>query len=124
MKIKPLLILLLFILALGFVAPSCYYDKEETLYPFTKCDTVNVTYSQTVVPILTANCYVCHSTGNQQSTIILDTYGGVREVALNGKLIPAIEQTGPFPMPKSGSKLDPCSIDKIKKWVNDGAPQN
>jgi hypothetical protein len=124
MTIKHLFILSVFILGFAFLFPSCYYDKEETLYPFKKCDTTNVTYSQTIVPILSGNCYVCHFTGNQQTSIVLDTWAGAHAVAVSGKLVPAIEQTGPFPMPKTGSKLDPCSINQIKKWVNEDAPQN
>jgi hypothetical protein len=123
MTIKHLFILSVFILGFAVLFPSCYYDKEETLYPFKKCDTTNVTYTQTIVPILSANCYVCHYTGSQQTSIWLDTYEGVNAMVLSGQLIPAIEQTGPFPMPKSGSKLDACSINQIIKWVNDGAHQ-
>jgi len=103
---------------------SCYYDKEDKLYPFLACDTTNVTYSQTIAPIMTANCNICHFTGSQTINIPLDTWAGVNAVVQNGKLLPAIEQTGPFPMPKSGSKLDPCTIGKIQKWINQGAPNN
>ena len=124
MRVKHLFIFILFSLVLGFLFPSCYYDKEETLYPFLKCDTTQVTYSQTIVPILSANCYVCHSTGSSESSVILDTWAGLQVVVTNGKLIPAIDQTGPFPMPKGGSMLDACTIAKIKKWVANGAPDN
>lgn len=124
MTLKNLLFLLIFILVFGMLFPSCYYDKEETLYPFQRCDTTNVTYSQTIVPILSANCYVCHITGNPTSPVVLDSYTNVLIYVTNGKLIPAIDHTGPFQMPKGGSMLEVCAIEKIKRWVTNGAPNN
>jgi mono/diheme cytochrome c family protein len=124
LTLKNLLILFLFFIAFVMLFPSCYYDKEETLYPFQKCDTAHVTYSQTIVPIFSANCIVCHTSNNPGGNVALDSYAGSQVVAANGKLIPAIDHTGPFPMPKGGSILDQCSIDMIKKWVAGGALDN
>jgi hypothetical protein len=124
MTLKKTAAYLISFIALGMLFPSCYYDKEETLYPFQKCDTTNVTYTQTIVPILTANCYSCHTAGNPLTTTKLDTYDGIFAVATNGKLVPAVDQTGPKPMPGNGSKLDDCSIQRIKRWVANGAKNN
>ena len=110
MTVKKVFVLFIFILALGMLFPSCYYDKEETLYPFQKCDTTHITYSQTIVPILSSNCYVCHITGNPTSPVVLDSYTNVLIYVTNGKLIPAIDHTGPFQMPKGGSMLPDCTI--------------
>ena len=124
MIMKKIFVLFIFILVLGMFIPSCYYDKEQTLYPFLKCDTTHVTYTQTIVPILSANCLVCHNTALQEGNVILDTWAGIQVVITNGKLIPAIDHTGPYQMPKGGSMLDACSIEKIKRWVANGAPNN
>ena len=124
MTLKNVLFLLIFILVFGILFPSCYYDKEDSLYPFQRCDTTNVTYSQTIVPILSDNCLVCHNVGNPESTVKLDTWAGVKIYVTNGKLIPAIDHTGPYPMPKLGSMLDICSIERIQRWVANGAPNN
>ena len=40
------------LLFLTVATTSCYYDKEEILYPQSVCDTTNVTYSSSVVSIL------------------------------------------------------------------------
>jgi hypothetical protein len=124
MTVKKVFVLFIFILALGMLFPSCYYDKDETLYPFLKCDTSHVTYSQTIVPILSANCLVCHGSANPQGGVILDSWTSIQVVVTNGKLIPAIDHTGPFQMPKGGSMLEECTIEKIKRWVANGAPNN
>ena len=64
------------LLLISFTLSGCYYDKENELYPSprTVCDTTNVTYSKSIVPIMVANCNVCHSTALQQGYIITDNY--------------------------------------------------
>jgi len=106
---------------------SCYYDKAEELYPNTaiNCDTATVTYAAVIKPIIDKNCATsgCHSDAYANG-YDLSYYAGLEAVANNGKLIESIEQTGASPMPQGAPKLDACTIEQIKKWVNDGAPNN
>jgi mono/diheme cytochrome c family protein len=121
---KKNIILLIIILGSFTLVPSCYNDKEDALYPFQKCDTTHVTYSQTVSSILSNNCLTCHTSANPLGNVNLDSYAAVKVYVTNGKLIPSIDHTGPYPMPKGGSMLPSCSIAQIKQWVIDGAPNN
>ncbi|TAL81792.1 MAG: hypothetical protein EPN88_00285 [Bacteroidetes bacterium] len=104
---------------------SCYYDNEEALYPYLNntCDTNNVTFSGTIVPILTNNCYSCHSHVNAAfgGNIHLESFNEV--VTNSAKLIVAIKQTGAKPMPPSG-KLKVCSITQIDIWIRNGMFNN
>ncbi|MCX6243160.1 MAG: cytochrome c [Bacteroidetes bacterium] len=124
MTIAKIIRLIIPLYAIITLLPSCYYDKEETLYPFKACDTTNVTYSQTVAPIIATNCNTCHSGQNPTGKINLDSWPSLTVSVNNGKLVPAIEHTGPFPMPQGGSKLSDCDISRIKKWISNGAPDN
>lgn len=107
---------------------SCYYDNEEELYPSViTCDTITVTYSATIAPILTTNCNGCHNTASASASgggVILDTYSQASTYALSGKLFGVVSHTSGSPMPKGGAKIDDCSIAKIKKWAAAGAPNN
>ena len=104
---------------------SCYYDKEEELYPGVVCDTSAVTFTNDVLPIMNASCNGCHSTSSALGGIVLDNYGSVSTQALNGKLYNSVEQiNGASPMPKGGTKLDVCKINKIRIWIAAGAPNN
>lgn len=121
-RLTPWLILLFF----SILLIRCQYDNEEELYGGSdNCDTSNVTYSQTVKPILTNNCYSCHSASNANSFgegINLETYSELITVANNGRLLGAIEHSSGYdPMPLGGNKLDDCTIEKIKAWINNGA---
>lgn len=87
------------------------------------CETTNVSFGAFVQPLIQAKCQGCHSGSAPQGGIDLTTYGGVRTVALNGKLYAALTRTSNW-MPRGGAQLDDCSLDKIKAWVDAGAPQN
>jgi len=40
------------------------------------------------------------------------------------RIIGAINHDDGFsPMPKGGSKVSDCDIDKMTQWINDGAPE-
>jgi len=122
-NIIALLALGLFVIAISNT--GCYYDKEEILYPQTVCDTTNVTYSSSVVPILLSNCTVCHGGNTPSAGIKLDTYADVKIQVTNGRLWGAVSQAISFsPMPKNAAKMSTCNLTKIKKWIDAGAPNN
>ncbi len=104
---------------------SCYYDDEETLYPPTDCITVGMKYQADIVPIISNNCYVCHSTAAHLGDVVLDNYTQVKKYVDSGQLMGAINrEPGYSPMPQDGPKLNDCSIEKIESWIADGAPNN
>lgn len=106
---------------------GCYNDNEYDLYPFSSspCDSTNVSYSKTIVPVMNSHCNVCHSTNVQSGNVITDTYEGLSTQASNGNLWGVVNwENGYIPMPKGGSKLPACDLAKIKNWINQGAPNN
>ncbi|MEI6190061.1 MAG: hypothetical protein WCP61_06545 [Chitinophagia bacterium] len=121
-----------FILLVGIILFSaCYYDKKDQIYPqvvVTTCDTTNITYGVTVTNILVSNCTSCHgaTTANLSGGgILLNSYAAVKPYVTNGKLINSILQNGQASaMPKNGTKLDVCTINKMILWVNKGALNN
>ncbi len=107
----------------------CQYNNEEAMYGKNEnCDTGNVTYSQTIKPLLTNNCYSCHSANNANSFgegINLESFIELVSVANSSRLIGALEHLpGYDAMPSGGTKLDDCAIEKIKVWINSGALNN
>jgi mono/diheme cytochrome c family protein len=79
-----------------------------------------------VVPVLTSNCYVCHSgAATAGAGIKLDNYASVKVQVNNGRLLGSIEHKPGFsPMPKGGAKMQDCDIAKIRTWIKAGAPNN
>ena len=117
--------LLIIIIAAALTQTGCYYDKHELLNPDNTCDTTAVTFSRTVVPVLNANCTGCHSGTNAPNGVRLDTYAGVKPLAMSGILIGVITHAPGFAlMPKNGTILSDCNIAKIKKWIAAGILNN
>jgi hypothetical protein len=122
------LIILSSISVISYFIVSCYYDNEEALYPKldTSCDTTNITFSGTVVPILQDDCYACHSNKNagaNGNNVFLEDYADVKANA--SKIQASIKHSpGPSPMPKNGGKIKDCSINQFDIWVRNGMPDN
>jgi hypothetical protein len=108
-----------------FIVSSCYYHKEDVLYG-TNCDTTNVTYSSTIKTLLNNyGCLGCHIGGNPPGGINLETYPNVKTMIDNGRLYGAITHSPGFrPMPDGAAQMSPCDINKVKAWINAGAPNN
>ena len=110
------------------VFSGCHYDKAELVYPqAANCDATNASYSMDVLPILTANCYTCHSgTASASGGRKFDDYTLLKNNFVNtGKLVLAVTHSpGATPMPFNQPKMADCNINKIIAWVNRGAPNN
>ena len=89
------------------------------------CITVGISYSQFIKPLITTHCIGCHNPSNSGGGISLDSYQGVKSIAISGKLYGAVSHTSGFAaMPQGGQKLSSCNILKLKSWIDSGAPEN
>jgi mono/diheme cytochrome c family protein len=94
------------------------------------CDSVNVTFSNQVFPIIQNSCYGCHSGSDPSGGISLTNYN---EIVAAGSVAPGNPGSllgsitwanGNTPMPQNGPPLSDCDIAQIRKWINDGMPDN
>jgi len=89
------------------------------------CDTVGVSFSSTVFPILKNYCTGCHSGTTPSAGIDLNSYPAVKVYAANGKLMGSINHAAGYkPMPSSTTKLGACQISQIKAWISEGTLNN
>lgn len=111
---------------------GCAYDNVADLPVLEVCDSTSVvSFATDIVPIMSKTCSSadpgCHGPGNFNNAL-LDTYNGVKEQVLNGKLVSSVTWDGVATssrMPSNSSTMiDECSIGKIKRWVAAGAPNN
>jgi len=100
-----------------------YCDQED-------CDSINVTFSEIVFPIIQNGCFGCHSGADPGGGILLTNHAeiaalGAIEPGNTGSLLGAITWTsGNIPMPENGAQLSDCKIAQIRKWIDDGMPDN
>jgi mono/diheme cytochrome c family protein len=100
-----------------------YCDQEP-------CDSINVSFSATVFPIIQNNCIGCHSGSNPGAGIMLTNYNQIKAQGAipegnPGSLLGSITwANGNAQMPKNGNQLSECKIAQIRKWIDDGMPNN
>ena len=87
------------------------------------CDSTSGSYSQTIVPILTAQCVSCHSGANLSGGVDLGSHSAVVNAVNSRGLLAAINRTGSKPMPPAAA-LNDCELAQFQKWINDGMPNN
>ena len=109
------------------IAAGCGWENEETLYPGPEiCDTLDVSFAEDIIPILTNNCFTCHSNANAPDFTFgfgLEDYQDVSAASI--LIVGAINhEEGSIAMPKNADKLDTCLINTIEAWVNQGSLNN
>lgn len=89
------------------------------------CDTLTVTYSGTIVPLVQQRCQGCHSGATPQGGLDLSSWSVLNAVANDGRLAASVNHApGAIPMPPSGPKLPDCNITQFMIWIDSGAPNN
>jgi uncharacterized membrane protein len=106
---------------------SCINKKQDPAVA--TCDLISnnliVSFQKDISPILSINCYQCHSSKNASGGVILDNMTYLKAFAENGDLYESIRlrADGTASMPR-GSKLTDCEINTIKLWVMQGSKNN
>jgi hypothetical protein len=89
------------------------------------CDTLNVTYSGTIAPLIQQRCQGCHSGSTPQGGLDFSSWGPLNMVANDGRLAGSIQhQSSYVAMPPSGPMLPDCRIQQFLLWIASGAPNN
>ncbi len=119
----------------GFFS-SCYYDSKEELFGnVATCDTVAVSYVDDILPILTSQCYLCHSTtaapivGGDNDMEGYDklmgfVVAGDPENSLFYASVAWLTGAVPMPRPTGSSQLSDCELSLIRNWIIQGATNN
>ncbi len=88
------------------------------------CDSVNVTFSGTIQPVIELYCKGCHSGSAPSAGLSLTTYAQIKEAVDNRQLANHINQAGGYSvMPPSG-QLSKCKLAQFNKWISYGTPNN
>jgi hypothetical protein len=108
---------------------ACTYDSAEELLsqapPAPACDSLAVTFSASVAPLLQQQCAICHNSTLRNGNVSLETYAQVQRVAADGRLLGVVTHApGYVPMPQNGPKLSDCELARLRNWVRQGMPNN
>jgi len=126
---------LISIIVFMFLVFSCETDKAvdpETLNKrLDACDTMNVSFSTDIAPIIENNCAFtgCHGTP-ENSGFTMNNYSEISSKAQEPVFLAAIKHEGPNPMPRKqpnkpeANKLPDSTILKLECWIEAGTPDN
>lgn len=89
----------------------------------TNCDTLNITYTIHIAPVVNTYCKGCHNASNKGGGVNLDNYADTKANTLTGKMVCTITANGCAVMPKGGPQLSKCNMRKIQIWASNNCPQ-
>jgi hypothetical protein len=120
---KLIKIFCFFLIVASSISSCTSVSEDDLLEPVVLPQ--QITYTDNVKPIITANCITCHnSSPGAFGPFPLETYDQVRDEAQNEDLLVRIQlpDGDPSIMPATG-KMPQNTIDIILAWANDGFPE-
>ncbi len=85
----------------------------------------NVSYSQTIVPIIKKQCIGCHTARLSEAGYSYDIYAEVLRSVNNNSFLGSIKHQASFvPMPYNAGKISSCEITFIETWIAEGKKNN
>ena len=99
---------------------SCTSKNEEEDFPVIVPDTA--TYVD-VEPIISVNCYGCHSAGSNSGGRLLDSYDFLKSTVEDpsAQFVCRINwNEGCNPMPLGSAKMSQTEISTIENWIDNG----
>jgi len=92
-----------------------------------------IDFETQIAPILKESCIKCHNPGKKKGKLLLDTKANAMKGGENGRIfVPGkpeessfykllVEKDEDLRMPEKAKPLPPDQIDRIKKWIEQGA---
>ncbi len=89
------------------------------------CDTLAVSFSADIQPIISTYCLGCHSGSAPSGGIALTNHQQMMVQVNNNQLLGSVSHTPGFSaMPQGQAKLDACKVALIRNWIAQGAANN
>ena len=121
------------LLTVGFIYILLFSCKHESEIAEPICDLSNIAFTKDIKPIIDQHCISCHNDSTGQ--IFLGDYESIKKTSdhsliIDGDTVDLVKSVMHlYPDSLEGKnmpyvKMDDCSINKIKTWVDAGAPNN
>jgi hypothetical protein len=119
-----IIFLISFIIFNGCKKDIGYPESKTNSQNSSACDSSSVTYTNFVANVMSSNCTFsgCHNSG---SSVDLTTYASLKlkidDGTFNNRVL--VQKDMPPSYSSGPVSLDACALGKLKKWINNGAPQ-
>ncbi len=88
------------------------------------CDSVDISFSQHVLPLIEQRCKGCHLGPNSVGGFALTNYAEISGIADYALFQVMNHESGFSPMPLNQPKLDSCKLQVVRVWIEEGALNN
>ena len=97
---------------------------QDNSCPDLICDTVDVTFSGDIQPLVQTFCAACHSGIAPYGGIVIEDYDNISTVASDPNFIGLIDGDFALVMPENTDGLNDCQVRMFEIWIEDGMPNN
>lgn len=106
--------------------PNCSLNVEvrDPKSCIDTCNVSDISYSQTILPIIQAECVSCHNGPNGSGNVDLSTDEAIKEQVDSGAFFGSIHGDAGYELMPPTGKLPLCEIQQIKLWIDEGAVQD
>jgi hypothetical protein len=123
------------LLGLAWLQSCSFHNIDDDVKPqdINPCDTMAVSYADTIQVIITRNCGdpangSCHFPAPAGNGIDFTTYAGIKAKVDEGKVFARVFDRVPSQMPPDYSNgpraLSDCEQILLRRWIDAGAPNN
>ena len=109
---------------LFFLIMICSCGKERFVQNDTNCDLSRLTYLGDIKPIIDLNCAIggCHDANTGTNNFDYTDYDGLKKAI--GSIVNRIERNidDTLYMPQNKQVLNICDYNRLKAWIDTGAP--
>lgn len=88
------------------------------------CETSNVTFSNSIAPLVATSCEGCHSGSYPSAGISLTNYDQIAAIASSGAFYGVVTSSSGWVSMPPGIELSECNKETIRIWVENGYPND
>ncbi len=88
------------------------------------CDVSDISFSNTISPLMEAKCVSCHNGPMGSGEVDLSNYQAIKEQVETGALFGSIHGDEGYELMPPAGKLPLCEIQQIKLWIDSGYPED
>jgi hypothetical protein len=90
---------------------------------FNDCDAENVSYAETIWPMMQKYCTGCHSSASPGGGIVIEDHGDMVAIANNGSLMGSVRYEAGYAKMPTNQQLSECNINQLQTWIDEGMPE-
>lgn len=90
---------------------------------FDACSAEEVTFSETIWPLIQKYCTGCHTSASPGGGIVVEKYADLVSMAEDGSLMGSVRYEADYAKMPPNQQLSECHINQLQQWIDEGMPE-